>query len=328
MTGFAAATFMRGIPFVQIPTTLLSQVDSSVGGKTGINHPRGKNMIGAFYQPQVVIADTSVLHTLPQRELAAGLAEVIKTAAVADEGFFQWVETHIASLSACDEPLLAEAVKRSCEVKARVVAADEREGGLRAILNFGHTFGHAIETGMGYGAWLHGEAVGCGMVMAGNLSERLGFIDAAMAARLEKVIALAGLPTIAPALGADRYIDLMQGDKKTERGEIKFILLQGIGKAVITSVPDADLRLTLAATVQPENTEAGDAAKAQAQPERAESGPVAGRPHLTVVPKTGAPSSNDDALNVRPSAPRDGGASVITSAPPAVPLAPNTPPRA
>ena len=173
MTGFAAATFMRGIPFVQIPTTLLAQVDSSVGGKTGINHPLGKNMIGAFYQPQVVIADTAVLHTLPPRELAAGLAEVIKTAAVADDAFFDWVEMHIAALSACDEPLLAEAVRRSCEVKARVVAADEREGGLRAILNFGHTFGHAIETGMGYGAWLHGEGVGCGMVMAADLSARL-----------------------------------------------------------------------------------------------------------------------------------------------------------
>lgn len=329
MTGFAAATFMRGIPFVQIPTTLLSQVDSSVGGKTGINHPRGKNMIGAFYQPQVVVADTSVLHTLPKRELAAGLAEVIKTAAVADEAFFQWVETHIASLSACDEPLLAEAVKRSCEVKARVVAADEREGGLRAILNFGHTFGHAIETGMGYGAWLHGEAVGCGMVMAGNLSERLGFIDAMTAARLENVITLAGLPTVAPALGTDRYIDLMQGDKKTERGEIKFILLQGIGKAVITSAPDADLRQTLASTVQPENAESADAASAAEQ--RDAGAHMTGRPHLTVVPKTGAPSSNDDnAANASPLAPRDSSASVITSVPPSpsAPLAPNTPPRA
>jgi 3-dehydroquinate synthase len=250
MTGFAAATYMRGVPFVQIPTTLLSQVDSSVGGKTGINHPRGKNMIGAFYQPQAVIADTAVLQTLPARELAAGIAEVIKTAAVADSGFFDWVEANVQGLSACDETLLAEAVRLSCEVKARVVAADEREGGLRAILNFGHTFGHAIEAGMGYGAWLHGEAVGCGMVMAADLSARLGFIDAATQQRLDAVVAAGHLPTVAPALGEDRYIDLMRGDKKAESGEIKFVLLKRLGEAIITSAPDADLRKTLAATTQ------------------------------------------------------------------------------
>lgn len=251
MTGFAAATFMRGVPFVQIPTTLLAQVDSSVGGKTGINHPRGKNMIGAFHQPRAVIADTAVLRTLPPRELAAGLAEVIKTAAVADDGFFDWVDTHTAALSACDETLLGEAVRRSCEVKARVVAADEREGGLRAILNFGHTFGHAIEAGMGYGAWLHGEAVGCGMVMAADLSARLGFIDGATRERLTRVVAAARLPTVGPALGEHRYIDLMKGDKKAESGEIKFVLLKRLGEAFVSGVPLADLQATLAANVAP-----------------------------------------------------------------------------
>lgn len=248
MTGFAAATFMRGIPFVQIPTTLLAQVDSSVGGKTGINHPRGKNMIGAFYQPQAVIADTAVLQTLPPRELAAGIAEVIKTAAVADADFFEWVEANATALSACDQTALGEAVRRSCEVKARVVAADEREGGLRAILNFGHTFGHAIESGLGYGVWLHGEAVGCGMIMAGDLSARLGFLSAEELHRLCTVVRATQLPDLAPALGADRYIDLMMGDKKTESGEIKFVLLKGLGAAVLTSVPDDTLRQTLAAT--------------------------------------------------------------------------------
>ncbi len=283
MTGFAAATYMRGVPFVQIPTTLLAQVDSSVGGKTGINHPRGKNMIGAFYQPQAVIADTAVLTSLPPRELAAGIAEVIKTAAVADAAFFDWVAENVAALSGYDEAALADAVLRSCAVKARVVAADEREGGLRAILNFGHTFGHAIEAGLGFGAWLHGEAVGCGMVMAADLSARLGLLDDASRERLEQVTAKAMLPTRAPSLtraavkpvavhasadadgdsanadaanrvraDADRYIDLMLGDKKTEGGEIKFILLKSLGEAVITSVPDADLRATLAATIAPE----------------------------------------------------------------------------
>jgi 3-dehydroquinate synthase len=249
MTGFAAACYMRGVPFIQVPTTLLSQVDSSVGGKTGINHPLGKNMIGAFYQPQAVIADIGVLRSLPQRELAAGLAEVIKTGAIADAEFFQWIEANIDALNRRDPEALAHAVKRSCEIKASVVAADEREGGLRAILNFGHTFGHAIEAGLGYGEWLHGEAVGCGMVMAGDLSVRLGKLDEASRRRLVDVISAAKLPVRAPVLGADRYIDLMKVDKKAEAGEIKFILLTRFGDTQITNAPDEAVRATLAASV-------------------------------------------------------------------------------
>jgi 3-dehydroquinate synthase len=249
MTGFAAACYMRGVPFVQVPTTLLAQVDSSVGGKTGINHALGKNMIGAFYQPQAVIADTATLRTLPARELAAGLAEVIKTAAVADADFFRWTEDNIAALNACDAQACAVAIRRCCEIKARVVAADEREGGLRAILNFGHTFGHAIEAGLGYGVWLHGEAVGCGMIMAANLSERLGFIDTATRQRIVRLVEAAKLPTTAPDLGASRYIELMRGDKKAESGEIKFVLLRRMGEAFVSSVPDADLQATVQASV-------------------------------------------------------------------------------
>jgi 3-dehydroquinate synthase len=249
MTGFAAASYMRGVPFIQVPTTLLAQVDSSVGGKTGINHPLGKNMIGAFYQPQAVIADTTVLRSLPERELAAGLAEVIKTAAIADHSFFSWIESNIEALANYDEAALALAVRRSCELKAKVVGEDEREGGVRAILNFGHTFGHAIEAGLGYGEWLHGEAVGCGMVMAADLSTRLGLLSEAARERLVKVTREARLPTRAPALGDDRYIDLMRVDKKAEGGEIKFVLLKKIGEAVISAVPETDLRATLAASV-------------------------------------------------------------------------------
>lgn len=249
MTGFAAASYMRGVPFIQVPTTLLAQVDSSVGGKTGINHPLGKNMIGAFYQPQAVIADISVLRSLPPRELAAGLAEVIKTAAIGEHAFFSWIEDNTAALSGYDEAALAIAVRRSCEIKAKVVGQDEREGGVRAILNFGHTFGHAIEAGLGYGEWLHGEAVGCGMVMAADLSVRLGLLSEASRARIVKVTREVKLPTRAPALGEDRYIDLMRVDKKAEAGEIKFILLKKIGEAVMSSVPEADLRATLAASV-------------------------------------------------------------------------------
>jgi len=237
------------VSFIQVPTTLLAQVDSSVGGKTGINHPLGKNMIGAFYQPQAVIADIAVLQTLPPRELAAGIAEVIKTGAIADSEFFDWIETNIAQLNACDPSALAHAVKRSCEVKASVVAADEREGGVRAILNFGHTFGHAIEAGLGYGEWLHGEAVGCGMVMAADLSVRLGRLDEASRARLTRLVTAAKLPVKAPALGADRYIDLMKVDKKAEAGEIKFILLTRFGDTLITGAPDDAVRETLAASV-------------------------------------------------------------------------------
>ncbi|WP_206950903.1 3-dehydroquinate synthase [Trinickia acidisoli] len=247
MTGFAAACYMRGVPFIQVPTTLLSQVDSSVGGKTGINHPLGKNMIGAFYQPQAVIADIGALRTLPERELAAGIAEIIKTAAIADAAFFEWLEQNIDALNRRDPDALAHAVKRSCEVKASVVSADERESGLRAILNFGHTFGHAIEAGLGYGEWLHGEAVGCGMVMAADLSVRLGHLDEAVRRRLVSVIAAARLPTRAPALGDTRYIDLMKVDKKAEAGAIKFILLKQLGETLMTDVPDHALRATLAA---------------------------------------------------------------------------------
>ena len=250
MTGFAAACYMRGVPFIQVPTTLLSQVDSSVGGKTGINHPLGKNMIGAFYQPQAVIADIGALRTLPERELAAGLAEIIKTAAIADAAFFEWLELNIEALNRRDPQALAHAVRRSCEVKASVVAADEREGGLRAILNFGHTFGHAIEAGLGYGEWLHGEAVGCGMVMAADLSVRLGHLDEAVRRRLVSIIAAARLPSRAPALGDSRYIELMKVDKKAEAGTIKFILLKKLGETLTTEVPEHTLRATLAACVQ------------------------------------------------------------------------------
>jgi len=250
LTGFAAASYMRGVPFVQIPTTLLSQVDSSVGGKTGINHPLGKNMIGAFYQPQAVIADTATLHTLPPRELAAGLAEVIKHGAIIDAPFFDWIEANIDKLVAKDNAALAYSIQRSCEIKADVVRQDEREGGLRAILNFGHTFGHAIENGLGYGQWLHGEAVGCGMVMAADLSHRLGYIDAVSKDRLTALVKAAGLPVVAPDLGAARWLELMEVDKKNEGGAIKFILIKPLGQPLITNVPQDVLLQTLAACVQ------------------------------------------------------------------------------
>ena len=247
MAGFAAATYMRGVPFVQVPTTLLAQVDSSVGGKTGINHPMGKNMIGAFYQPKAVIADTATLNTLPARELSAGLAEVIKHGAIIDAAFFDWIEANIGQLMARDPEALAYAVRRSCEIKAEVVRQDEREGGLRAILNFGHTFGHAIESGMGYGQWLHGEAVGCGMVMAADLSHRLGYIEAASRDRVAALVQAAGLPHVAPDLGAARWLELMQVDKKNEGGQIRFILLKPLGAPLITTVPQEALLATLQA---------------------------------------------------------------------------------
>jgi 3-dehydroquinate synthase len=249
LTGYAAASYMRGVPFVQIPTTLLAQVDSSVGGKTGINHPLGKNMIGAFYQPRAVIADTATLDTLPDRELSAGLAEVIKHGAILDAGFFDWIEQHIGKLVARDHDALAHAILRSCEIKSDVVKRDEREGGLRAVLNFGHTFGHAIENGLGYGAWLHGEAVGCGMVMAADLSHRLGLVDHACVERIRALTAAAGLPTVAPDLGLARWIELMEVDKKNEGGAIKFILLKPLGSPSITGAPRAQLEATLEATV-------------------------------------------------------------------------------
>lgn len=242
MTGFAAASYMRGVPFVQVPTTLLAQVDSSVGGKTAINHPLGKNMIGAFYQPQRVICDLETLKTLPPRELSAGLAEVIKYGPIADMAFLDWIEANIDALMARDPVALAHAVKRSCEIKAAVVGQDERESGLRAILNFGHTFGHAIEAGMGYGAWLHGEAVGCGLVMAARLSQRLGLVDAAFVERLKALVQRAGLPVVAPVMDTvdnpGRYLALMRVDKKSEAGEIKFVLIDGPGLAVVRGAPD------------------------------------------------------------------------------------------
>ncbi|MDM0104911.1 3-dehydroquinate synthase [Variovorax sp. J22R24] len=246
MTGFAAASYMRGVPFVQVPTTLLAQVDSSVGGKTAINHPLGKNMIGAFYQPQLVLCDLATLTTLPPRELSAGLAEVIKYGPIYDMQFLAWVEAHIDALVAREPAALAYAVKRSCEIKAAVVGQDERETGLRAILNFGHTFGHAIESGLGYGEWLHGEAVGCGMVMAAHLSERLGGIDAAFVQRLTTLIRRAGLPVVAPAFAAERYLELMRIDKKSEAGEIRFVVLDKPGSAIMRGAPDAMVREVLA----------------------------------------------------------------------------------
>lgn len=247
LTGFAASSYMRGVPFVQIPTTLLAQVDSSVGGKTGINHPLGKNMIGAFYQPRAVIADTATLNTLPARELSAGLAEVIKHGAILDADFFDWIEANIEPLIARDRHAIGYAIARSCEIKSDVVRKDEREGGLRAVLNFGHTFGHAIENGLGYGAWLHGEAVGCGMVMAADMSARLGLIEPAAVERVRALVRAAGLPAVAPDLGEARWIELMEVDKKNEGGEIRFILLKPLGSPSITTAPLDVLRSTLAA---------------------------------------------------------------------------------
>ena len=233
MAGFAAATYQRGMPFIQVPTTLLSQVDSSVGGKTAINHPLGKNMIGAFYQPRLVLADIGTLDTLPDRELRAGLAEVIKYGLIRDVELFEWLEANIERLLARDPEALAFAVERSCANKAEVVAADETEQGERALLNLGHTFGHAIETGMGYGNWLHGEAVAAGTMMAAELSRRLGWLDAAAVARIEALHLRAGLPVFGPPLPVERYLGLMASDKKVEAGRLRLILLRAIGKAVI-----------------------------------------------------------------------------------------------
>jgi 3-dehydroquinate synthase len=247
MTGFAAACYMRGVPFAQVPTTLLAQVDSSVGGKTAINHPLGKNMIGAFYQPQRVICDLATLRTLPAREISAGLAEVIKYGPIADPAFLDWLEAHMEELVALEPSALAHAVRRSCEIKAHVVGADERESGLRAILNFGHTFGHAIEAGMGFGVWLHGEAVAAGMVMAADLSERLGLIAPGLRDRLVRLIARAGLPTQGPTLPIDEFMQHMRVDKKAEGGDIRFVLIERLGSAVVRSAPDALVRATIAA---------------------------------------------------------------------------------
>jgi len=242
MTGFAAASYQRGVRFVQIPTTLLSQVDSSVGGKTGVNHPLGKNMIGAFYQPQCVIIDLDVLSTLPKRELSAGLAEVIKYGLIYDEAFFVWLEQNMAALCAKDFDALRYAIRRSCEIKAEVVAQDEKESGLRAILNLGHTFGHAIESHQGYGSWLHGEAVGVGMLMACDLSQRLGWIDGAVCDRAKALCGAAGLPLASPVgMLPDDYLRYMMRDKKVIEGQLRLILLRELGHAVVTSDFGADL---------------------------------------------------------------------------------------
>ena len=241
MTGFAAASYQRGVPFIQIPTTLLSQVDSSVGGKTGINHPLGKNMIGAFYQPRLVLADTATLKTLPARELSAGLAEIIKYGLIWDIEFLAWLEANMDKLRALDPAAIAHAIYRSCEIKAQVVAQDEREGGIRAILNLGHTFGHAIETGMGYGNWLHGEAVGAGMLMAVDTSHRMGWLTEADVARSRALIEAAGLPVVAPDLGVDTYMEYMGHDKKVEGGKMRFVLLKKLGEAVITGDVPTDV---------------------------------------------------------------------------------------
>ncbi len=239
MTGFAAACYMRGVACVQVPTTLLAQVDSSVGGKTAINHALGKNMIGVFNQPLRVVADIDTLDTLPQRELIAGLAEVIKYGPIADAAFLDWIDANLEALKSSDKAALTLAITRSCQIKAQIVGRDERESNVRAILNFGHTFGHAIETGLGYGTWLHGEAVGCGMVMAADLSARLGLIDPRDARRLRDIVERAGLPVVGPRLGTQRYLELMRVDKKAEAGEIRFVVLEAVGRAGVRGAPDA-----------------------------------------------------------------------------------------
>jgi 3-dehydroquinate synthase len=235
LAGFAAASYQRGVPFIQVPTTLLAQVDSSVGGKTGINHPLGKNMIGAFYQPRLVLADTDTLKTLPDRELHAGLAEVIKYGLIRDLPFFEWLELNMDKLLARDTEALIYAIERSCANKADVVAEDEHEAGVRALLNLGHTFGHAIEAGLGYGNWLHGEAVAAGMVMAAELSRRMGWLADTDFARTVALLQRAGLPTQGPALGADRYLELMALDKKVAAGKLRLVLLRKIGEGVISA---------------------------------------------------------------------------------------------
>jgi 3-dehydroquinate synthase len=241
MAGFASACFQRGVYFIQVPTTLLSQVDSSVGGKTGINHPLGKNMIGAFQQPQVVLADMAQLKTLPPRELSAGLAEVIKYALLGDAEFLTWLEENMEQLVQGDEALLAEAVYRSCAHKARIVANDEKEQGERALLNLGHTFGHAIESYLGYGEWLHGEAVATGMVMAADLSCKMGWISQNDLERTRKIIARAKLPIVCPQIPLDDFLGYMAHDKKVLNGQLRLILMKNIGQAVITKEFDIDL---------------------------------------------------------------------------------------
>ncbi|MEO7559124.1 MAG: 3-dehydroquinate synthase, partial [Nitrosospira sp.] len=235
LAGFAAATYLRGVPFIQFPTTLLAQVDSSVGGKTGINHPLGKNMIGAFYQPRVVVADSTTLETLPERELRAGIAEVIKYGLIRDSAFLVWIERNMTKLLARDPEALIEAIRRSCKNKAEVVEADEHESGVRALLNLGHTFGHAIENALGYGTWLHGEAVAAGTILAAELSRRMGMIGKIDVERIRTIYVRAGLPVIAPNLGTEKYLHLMGLDKKVTGGRMRFILLRQIGEAAVHS---------------------------------------------------------------------------------------------
>ena len=253
LAGFAAATYLRGVPFIQIPTTLLAQVDSSVGGKTGINHPLGKNMIGAFYQPRMVLTDSATLNTLPDRELRAGIAEIIKYGLIRDPAFFEWLEQNMHRLLARDPAILNEAIQRSCENKVEIVASDEREKGVRALLNLGHTFGHAIENGMGYGAWLHGEAVAAGTVLAAELSHRMKLIGETDMLRIRKIFAQAGLPVTAPAMPVEKYLQLMTLDKKVEAGKMRFIVLNRIGEAVMrANISSALLQKTIEACISNE----------------------------------------------------------------------------
>jgi len=252
LAGFAAAVYQRGVPFVQVPTTLLAQVDSSVGGKTGINHPRGKNMVGAFHQPLAVISDIATLDTLPDRELRAGVAEVIKHGFALDAGFAGWLDGHLEQLLARDRAALAHAVRRSCVLKAEIVARDERESGPRAMLNFGHTFGHAIEAALGFGVWLHGEAVAAGMVMAAELSVRLGVLAPADAMRLRALLERAGLPVFVPEISARQLLDSMRGDKKAEAGRLRFVLLSSPGQSLLRGdVDDATVIEAMAACIKP-----------------------------------------------------------------------------
>jgi len=246
LAGFAAATYQRGVQYIQVPTTLLAQVDSSVGGKTAINHPFGKNMIGAFHQPRLVLSDMDTLKTLPERELRAGLAEVIKHGLIRDVAFFGWLEENIERLLAGDSEALGHAVLRSVSIKAEIVAQDERESGLRQLLNFGHTFGHAIETGLGFGAWLHGEAIAAGMAMAADLSSQLGSLSGADTGRIRALLGRAGLPVAASGVGPQRMLQLMSVDKKARAGRVPFVVLQGLGAAMLrTDVPPAAIERTL-----------------------------------------------------------------------------------
>jgi len=247
LTGYAAASYQRGVDFVQVPTTLLAQVDSSVGGKTAVNHPRAKNMVGAFHQPIAVVADTDTLRSLPPRELAAGLAEVVKYGIILDAELFEWLETHVGDLRALETAALTHAIRRSCEIKAAIVASDERERGQRALLNLGHTFGHALEAIGGYERWLHGEAVAIGIVLAARTSAALGLLAARDCDRIERLLAQAGLPTKAPGVDPGELLDAMRGDKKADRAGLKLVLIRALGEAVVTRAPPDDtLRAVLA----------------------------------------------------------------------------------